>query len=80
MNVLEMRQDMVSMIMSIEKEKTLKKLMNLIKEAAEDDDWWDEIPVIHQERILKSYQESFDPKNWVSHEEVKKRHAQWLQK
>ena len=66
--------------MSIEKEKTLLKAISLLKEDAEEDDWWEDIPLVHRERILESYKESFEPKNWVSHEDALKRHAKWLQK
>ena len=31
-----------------------------------------------QEELLLSYEESFDPKNLISHEEVKAQHSKWL--
>ena len=32
-----------------------------------------------KEELLASYEESFDPKNLISHEEVKKKHKKWLE-
>lgn len=50
------------------------------KKLNKKEDSWNDIPPIHQERILNSYEESFNSKNWVNHEDVKKQHAKWLQK
>jgi hypothetical protein len=44
----------------------------------EDSNWWHEIPAEQQAHILKSYKESYNPENWIDHEEVKKLHAKWL--
>lgn len=80
MNVAELKVDLVQLIMAIDEESTLRNVIKAIKELAQKDDWWDEIPLAHRERILNSYKESFNPENWVNHEDVKKQHAKWLQK
>ena len=80
MSVLELKGSLLEMIGDIQNEDTLKNLFILIKDASQDEDWWDNIPAKHQERILKSYEESFNSDNWIDHEDMKKQHAKWLQK
>ena len=43
-----------------------------------DSDWWDELPPEQQARLQKSIEESYDPKNLIDHEDMKKKHAKWL--
>ncbi len=75
MSVIELKSSLMQMIGDIHSEAILKNMFRLLKEASQDEDWWDEIPAQHQARILKSYEESFNPDNWIDHEEMKKRHA-----
>jgi hypothetical protein len=37
-------------------------------------DWWDDLTPAQQARLEKSVEESYDPKNWVSHEDVMKKY------
>lgn len=48
------------------------------KKLTKKENSWEDIPAIHQERILNSYKESFNSENWIEHEDVKKQHAQLL--
>ncbi len=91
MNVAALKMEMVEIISQTYDEKTINRIYVKIQEAIEnemnsqvedvtDESWWDEIPLLQKKRILKSYKESFDPKNWISHEEMLKKHAKWLQK
>jgi hypothetical protein len=38
----------------------------------------DQLTPEQREELMKSYEESFDPKNLIGHEEVMKQHAKWL--
>ena len=58
----------------------LERFVKVLQEAAENDEWWQDIPKEEQARILKSYKESYNSENWIDHEDVKKQHAKWLQK
>jgi hypothetical protein len=89
-NIAELKMEMVEIISQTYDEPMVNRIYAKIHEAIEEEDtqngdvtdesWWDEIPAQQKERILTSYKESFDPENWVDHEEMKKRHAKWLQK
>ena len=79
MATLELQKSIVDFIYSIENESILKKVLSNIKKTAEKEGWWLDIPVEARNRILQSYEESYNPENWVDHNEVKKQHVQWLQ-
>jgi hypothetical protein len=90
MNIAELKMEMVEIISQTFDESMVNRIYAKIQEAIEEEDeqngeltdesWWEEIPIQQKERILASYKESFDPKNWIDHEDMKKRHAKWLQK
>jgi hypothetical protein len=89
-NIAELKMEMVEIISQTYDEPMVNRIYAKIHEAIEEEDaqngdvtdesWWEEMPAQQKERILTSYKESFDPENWLDHEEMKKRHAKWLQK
>jgi hypothetical protein len=89
-NIAELKMEMVEIISQTYDEPMVNRIYAKIHEAIEEEDaqngvvtdesWWEEMPAQQKERILTSYKESFDPENWIDHEEMKKRHAKWLQK
>jgi hypothetical protein len=92
MNITELKMEMVEIISQTYDEPTVNRMYAKIHEVMEQDEedlqngdvtdesWWHDMPMQQKERILTSYKESFDPENWIDHEEMKKRHAKWLQK
>jgi hypothetical protein len=89
-NIAELKMEMVEIISQTYDEPMVNRIYAKIHEAIEEEDaqngdvtdesWWEEMPAQQKERILTSYKESFDPENWIDHEEMKKRHAKWLKK
>ena len=85
MNIAELKMEMVEIISQTYDEPMVNRIYEKIHEAigennaqngdVTDESWWDEVPIQQQQRILISYRESFDPENWISHEDMKKRHA-----
>ena len=84
MNDLELKGTLHAWLEKVKNRLELEQLAEFmrpsIEEDKEEEDSWNEIPPFHQERILNSYKESFNPDNWINHEDVKKQHAKWLQK
>ena len=80
MSDLELKGILLALVGRVESRSQLERFVVVLQEASENDDWWSEIPKEQQARILKSYKDSYNPDNWIDHEEVKKRHAKWLQK
>lgn len=88
-NIAELKMEMVEIIAQTYDEPMVNRIYEKIHEAIEENDaqngdvtdesWWDEVPIEQQQRILTSYRESFDPDSWMSHEDMKKRHAKGLQ-
>ena len=80
MKIAELKVDLMQFITAIDDKKTLRKMMKACKKVAKKNDWWHEVPKAHRKRIKKSYKESFNPDNWVDHEDVVKMSRQWLSK
>ena len=44
------------------------------------DKWLITTPLDAQTRILKSYEESFNPENWIDYSDIKTKYARWFKK
>jgi hypothetical protein len=68
----------------IEKAKNRTQLMRFIEafNSAFDDDtvFWSDYTPEQKAEIEEAIEESYHPENWVSHEDVMKKYAQWLKK
>lgn len=70
------------LIDKIENEKALRGYFELIQRLNDNQTGklWDSLNSEEKSELLVSYEESFDPKELVSHEEVKQQHGKWLGK
>lgn len=46
----------------------------------ESTDFWNDLTPEQQKDILEAIEESKDPANWISHEDVKRKYDKWLTK
>ncbi len=76
------KDDFHNLIDKIEDEAALKGYFNLIQRLNNNQtgELWDSLSSEEKDELLLSYEESFDPKHLISHEEVKKQHGKWLGK
>jgi len=76
------KEEFHSLIDKIEDEELLKSYLQLIQRLNKHQTGklWDSLSSDEREELLLSYDESFNPSNLVSHEEVKKQHVKWLKK
>jgi hypothetical protein len=70
------------LIDKIEDEKALKGYFELIQRLNNNQtgELWDSLSTEEKNELLLSYDESFDPKHIITHDEVKKQHDKWLRK
>jgi hypothetical protein len=70
------------LIDKIDDEEILKGYFELIKRlnSNQTGKLWDSLSSEERNELLLSYEESFDPKNLVSHDDVKGQHDKWLKK
>lgn len=70
------------LIDKIESEEVLKGYFELIKRlnGNQTGKLWDALSSEEKDELLLSYEESLDPKNLLTHEEVKAQHDKWLGK
>ena len=79
---MKTKEDFHKLIDKIEDEEVLKGYFNLIQRLNNNQtgELWNTLSPEEQEELLLSYEESLDPNNLVSHNDVKKQHAKWLEK
>ncbi len=68
----------------IEKAKNRKQLLRFMEALTstldEDASFWKDYSPEQRGEIEEAIEESYQPENWVSHEEVMQKYAQWLKK
>jgi hypothetical protein len=78
MSIFELRGEITTMISQMDDKNLLLLLRNQVAKALKgeieqpDSDWWDELPVEQQERILRIQAQMRRGENVVSHEEALK--------
>ena len=78
MSVLELKGELHEIIVSIQTEQALLKVLEYAKEVIEEEDLWALVPVEQVDRVNKIIENSINRENLLTHEEAKKRHAKWL--
>ncbi len=70
------------LIDKIEDEETLKGYFELIQRLnnSQTGRLWDSLSSEEKDELLLSFEESFDPNQLISHEEVQGQHDKWLRK
>lgn len=70
------------LIDQVDDETVLARYLGAISSEVkgESTDFWDDLTPEEQAEILEGYEESKDPANWISHDEVKRKYEQWLTK
>ena len=77
---MNIKEDFHHLIDTIEDEQLLTTYYHLVQQLTigETGKIWNNLTDDQRKSIEESYEESFDEKNLISHEEVKKRHEKWL--
>ena len=76
------KEDFHRLIDKIEDEEVLKGYFKLIQRlnSHQSGELWNNLSLLEKEELLLSYEESFNPANLISHDQVKKQHDKWLRK
>lgn len=86
MTALEMKVEILEIIANTKDQNTVSRIFNKVHEALDEEintdeqDWWDELTPAQQIHLKKSIEESYDPANWISHDEVMKKYKKWFRK
>ena len=80
MTTIELKNNFHHLIDSIDNDSLLMKFYDLMSRKREsiDGSLWNRLSVDEQEELLATEREIEDPKNLISHETMKKKHAKWL--
>lgn len=79
---MKVKDDFHHLIDTIEDEAVLKGYYDLIQTLndTQTGELQNKLTDEQRQELMLSYEESFDEKNLISHEEVKKEYAKWLKK
>jgi hypothetical protein len=77
---MNIKEDFHHLIDTIEDEQLLIGYYQLVKQLSDNQNGqlWNSLSGEQKQELLIAYDESFDPANLISHEEVKKQHEKWL--
>jgi len=77
---MKIKDDFHHLIDTIEDEQLLKDYYQLIQNMNNNSDGalWSALSEEQKEELLLSYDETFDEKNLLSHQQVKLQHEKWL--
>ncbi len=80
MTTLEIKNNFHQLIDSIENENLLRKFYELMlrKRASKDGILWNKLSDEEREELLSANEESENPDNLISHNEIKKKYSKWL--
>jgi hypothetical protein len=80
MSVLELKSEIHEMVVLLQSEKALLRILETAKKAVDEEDLWDALSFEQIESLKKSIARSKNKENLLNHEDVKQRHARWLSK
>lgn len=77
---MKVREDFHRFIDTIDNEKMLNGYLALFKQlrSEETGTLWNSLSADEQKELMYAYQESFDPAQLVTHEQIKGQHRKWL--
>lgn len=80
MNTIELKQNFHHLIDSIDNENLLINFYDIIKKrsSAIEGQLWNNLTNLEQEELLLSLEESKNPENLISHDEMIRKHKKWL--
>lgn len=80
MTTMELKQNFHHLIDHIDDEKLLINFYDLIKKrsSAKEGQLWNRLTDQEQQELILSLEESKNPENLISHEEMVKKHKKWL--
>ena len=76
------KEDFHKLIDRIQDETVLKGYYDLVQKLNENQEGvlWNKLKREEKEELLLSFDESFDPDNLISHDQVKSQHSKWFEK
>ncbi len=81
MNDLEIKGALHGFIEKAKNRKQLLRFMEALTNTLDDDTaFWQDYSPEQRVEIEEAIEESYQPENWVPHEEVMQKYAQWLKK
>jgi hypothetical protein len=79
MSVLELKNELHEIVVQVQSEAVLQKILNSVHQIIKEEDLWDLMSEEQIDKLKISIAHSKDKSLLLSHDEVKRKHARWLQ-
>jgi len=82
MSLANIKTDFHQLIDKIENEELLSSFYQLLVQRSQgkNEQLWENLTEVEKNELLLADEESKDSNNWISDEEVRQKHQQWLRK
>ncbi len=85
MNVAELKDVLLKLIGKAKSKAQLihiiERVEEVFEEEAEDaETFWSRFTPQQRAELEQSFEDSYNPDNWITHEDMQKKHAKWLKK
>lgn len=83
LNADELRGMLLRLITKAKNKAQLIRIIERVEEVIEDETedaeiFWNRFTPEQRKELEKSFEESYNPENWISHDDMRKKHAKWL--
>jgi hypothetical protein len=81
----ELKQLLLKLIEKAKNKAQLIRIIERVEEVFEEDTedadiFWNRFTLEQRAELEQSFEDSYNPDNWIAHEDIIKKHAKWLQK
>jgi hypothetical protein len=80
MSIAELKVEMLEIITSVQTEDKASRMVEALRDIDDDETTEYNLTSEQETELLESIQETYDPVNWITHGDMKKKHAKWLRK
>ncbi len=85
LNTAELKNRLLALIGKAKNKAQLLRLIERVEEVFEEDaedtdTFWSRFTPQQRAELEQSFEDSYNPENWIAHEDMIKKHAKWLQK
>jgi hypothetical protein len=81
----ELKQFLLKLIEKAKNKAQLIRIIERVEEVFEEDTedadiFWNRFTLEQRAELEQSFEDSYNPDNWIAHDDMIKKHAKWLQK
>ena len=86
LDAMELKNFLLKLLARAKSKTQLIRIIQHVEEVVEEDDaedaetFWGRFTVEQRTELERSFEDSYNPDNWIAHEDMLKKHTKWLKK